>query len=76
MPSMLQELRQIRFKNFQEELHYLCLQQDLGRDAAAIVFHTADLKAAVRGLWRSRLSLLTYGCGTSRATAQPGCYPP
>lgn len=42
-----QELRQIRFKNFQEELHYLCLQQDLGRDAAAIIFHTADLKAAV-----------------------------
>ncbi len=42
-----QELRQIRFKNFHSELHYLCLQQDLGRDAAAMVFHTADLQAAV-----------------------------
>ncbi len=42
-----QELRQIRFKNFQQELHFLCLGQDLGRDAAAVVFHTADLKSAV-----------------------------
>ncbi|MEB3225568.1 MAG: SagB/ThcOx family dehydrogenase [Synechococcus sp.] len=42
-----QELRQIRFKNFREELHYLCLGQDLGRDAAAVVFHTADLASAV-----------------------------
>jgi SagB-type dehydrogenase family enzyme len=42
-----QELRQIRFKNFRSELHYLCLQQDLGRDAAAVLFHTADLKAAI-----------------------------
>lgn len=42
-----QELRQIRFKNFRRELHYLCLQQDLGRDAAAVVFHTADLKQAI-----------------------------
>lgn len=42
-----QELRQIRFKNFRRELHYLCLGQDLGRDAAAVLFHTADLKAAV-----------------------------
>ncbi|BAW95738.1 hypothetical protein NIES970_06500 [[Synechococcus] sp. NIES-970] len=42
-----QELRQIRFKNFREELHYLCLGQDLGRDAAAVVFHTADLETAV-----------------------------
>ncbi|MEM9137686.1 MAG: SagB/ThcOx family dehydrogenase, partial [Cyanobacteria bacterium P01_F01_bin.42] len=42
-----QELRQIRFKNFRAELHFLCLQQDLGRDAAAIVFHTADLTMAV-----------------------------
>jgi hypothetical protein len=38
-----QELRQIRFKNFRQELHYLCLGQDLGRDAAAVVFHTADI---------------------------------
>lgn len=42
-----QELRQVRFKNFRRELHYLCLGQDLGRDAAAVVFHTADLKKAI-----------------------------
>ncbi|MEC4812827.1 MAG: SagB/ThcOx family dehydrogenase [Scytonema sp. PMC 1069.18] len=42
-----QELRQIRFKNFRRELHFLCLGQDLGRDAAAVVFHTADLKSSV-----------------------------
>lgn len=42
-----QELRQIRFKNFREELHYLCLGQNLGRDAGAVVFHTADLAQAV-----------------------------
>jgi SagB-type dehydrogenase family enzyme len=42
-----QELRQIRFKNFRQELHYLCLGQDLGRDAAAVLFHTADLNKAV-----------------------------
>lgn len=43
----VQELRQIRFKNFRQELHFLCLGQDLGRDAAAIVFQTADLSNAV-----------------------------
>lgn len=42
-----QEMRQVRFKNFRRELHYLCLNQDLGRDAAAAIFHTADLEAAV-----------------------------
>lgn len=42
-----QELRQIRFKKFRRELHRLCLGQDLGRDAAAVVFHTADLGKAV-----------------------------
>jgi SagB-type dehydrogenase family enzyme len=42
-----QELRQIRFKNFRRQLHFLCLGQDLGRDAAAVVFHTADLDRAV-----------------------------
>ncbi|HAX86107.1 MAG TPA: SagB-type dehydrogenase domain-containing protein [Cyanobacteria bacterium UBA11370] len=42
-----QELRQIRFKNFRRELHYLCLGQDLGRDAGVVLFHTADLKHAV-----------------------------
>ena len=43
-----QELRQIRFKNFRSELHYLCLGQELGRDAGAIVFHTADLSTAIK----------------------------
>ncbi len=42
-----QELRQIRFKNFRHEVFQLCLGQDLGRDAAAVVFHTADLAKAV-----------------------------
>lgn len=42
-----QELRQIRFKNFRQELHYLCLGQNLGRDASAVVFHTADLEQAI-----------------------------
>lgn len=42
-----QELRQIRFKNFRQELHYLCLGQELGKDAAAVLFHTADLSTAV-----------------------------
>ncbi|NKB18752.1 MAG: SagB/ThcOx family dehydrogenase, partial [Pseudanabaena sp. CRU_2_10] len=42
-----QELRQIRFKKFRQELHYLCLGQDLGRDAAVVLFHTADLNKAV-----------------------------
>lgn len=44
---LAQELRQIRFKNFRRELHYLCLGQNLGRDAAAVLFHTADLNKAV-----------------------------
>ena len=43
-----QELRQIRFKNFRTELHYLCLGQELGRDAGAVIFHTADLQMAVQ----------------------------
>jgi SagB-type dehydrogenase family enzyme len=42
-----QSLRQIRFKQFQAEIYYLCLNQDLGRDAAAVIFHTADLKTAI-----------------------------
>ena len=42
-----QELRQIRFKNFRDELHYLCLGQELGRDAGAVIFHTADLQKAI-----------------------------
>lgn len=43
----VQELRQVRFKNFRRELHYLCLGQNLGRDAAAVVFHTANLDQAI-----------------------------
>jgi SagB-type dehydrogenase family enzyme len=42
-----QELRQVRFKNFRQELHFLCLGQELGRDAGAVLFHTANLGAAV-----------------------------
>ena len=42
-----EELRQIRFKNFRQELHYLCLGQDLARDAAVIVFHTVNLTKAI-----------------------------
>ncbi|MBE9039517.1 SagB/ThcOx family dehydrogenase [Oscillatoriales cyanobacterium LEGE 11467] len=42
-----QELRQVRFKNFRRELHFLCLGQPLGRDAAVVLFHTADLARAV-----------------------------
>ena len=42
-----EELRQIRFNQFQEDLHYLCLGQNLGRDAGAAIFHTANLTAAV-----------------------------
>lgn len=42
-----QELRQIRFKNFRRQLHRLCLGQNLGRDAAVVLFHTADLQEAV-----------------------------
>ncbi|MEL6555674.1 MAG: SagB/ThcOx family dehydrogenase [Cyanobacteria bacterium J06621_11] len=42
-----EELRQIRFNQFHKDLHFLCLGQDLGRDAGAVVFHTANLEAAV-----------------------------
>jgi len=42
-----EELRQIRFKNFRQELHYLCLGQDLARDAAVVVFHTVNLAGAI-----------------------------
>ena len=49
-----QELRQIRFNNFRSDLHFLCLGQDLGRDAGAVVFHTADLNRAVAA-WGDRV---------------------
>lgn len=42
-----QELRQIRFNQFHEDLHFLCLGQNLGRDAGVVIFHTANLAAAV-----------------------------
>ncbi len=45
---LAEELRQIRFKNFRKELHYLCLGQELGRDASVVIFHTADLKSSVQ----------------------------
>lgn len=41
------ELKQIRFKNFREEICYLCLGQELGRDAGAVFFHTVNLPKAV-----------------------------
>jgi len=41
------ELRQIRFSAFAQELHFLCLGQELGRDAAVVIFHTANLEAAI-----------------------------
>ncbi len=44
------ELRQIRFKNFRPELHHLSLGQELGRDAAAVVFQTANLDTAIAEL--------------------------
>lgn len=71
------ELRQIRFKNFRNELHFLCLGQELGRDAAAVVFQTADLAAAIErygdrayrylhldsGHYGQRLNLAAIGLG-------------
>lgn len=42
-----QELRQIRFKQFREDLHYLGLYQPIARDASAVVFQTANLAAAI-----------------------------
>jgi SagB-type dehydrogenase family enzyme len=40
-------LRQVRFKNFRDEVYYLCLGQELGHKASAVVFHTANLSKAV-----------------------------
>ncbi len=40
-------LRQVRFKNFRDEIYYLCLGQELGYKASAVVFHTANLSKAV-----------------------------
>ncbi|GIW22084.1 MAG: hypothetical protein KatS3mg068_1091 [Candidatus Sericytochromatia bacterium] len=41
------ELKQIRFKNFREEIYYLCLGQNLGRDASAVIFHTTNLPLSI-----------------------------
>jgi SagB-type dehydrogenase family enzyme len=41
-------LKQIRFKKLKSESQNLCLGQEMGRDAAAILFHTADLTKAVK----------------------------
>ncbi len=41
------KLKQIRFKNFREEICYLCLGQELGRDAGAVIFHTTNLRKSV-----------------------------
>jgi len=42
------ELRVARAECTREAVQFVCLGQELGRDAAAVVFHTADLKRAVR----------------------------
>ncbi|MDX1920862.1 MAG: SagB/ThcOx family dehydrogenase [Candidatus Caenarcaniphilales bacterium] len=36
-------LKQIRFKELRQEAYKLCLRQELGRDAAALLFHVANL---------------------------------
>lgn len=36
-------LKQVRFKNFREDILYLCLGQELGYKASAVIFHTCDL---------------------------------
>ncbi len=40
-------LRQVRFKNFRDEVYYLCLGQELGYKASAVVFHTCDLSKSI-----------------------------
>ncbi len=40
-------LRQVRFKNFREEVYYLCLGQELGYKASAVIFHTCDLPKSI-----------------------------
>ena len=42
------ELRLVRSGVSRESLRFLCLGQDLGGDAAAVVFHAADLDTAVQ----------------------------
>ena len=71
-----QELRQIRFKNFRQELHFLCLGQNLGRDAGAIVFQTADLNKAVAQYGDRVYRYLPYGCRSFRTKIEFSCYSP
>ncbi len=42
------DLRPVRLGVTRDAVHHLCLGQDLGGDAAAVIFHTADLAAAVK----------------------------
>lgn len=42
------ELRLLKAECARNAVQYLCLGQELGGDAAAVVFHTADLNRAVR----------------------------
>lgn len=44
------ELRPVRMGDPREAARFVALGQDLGGDAAAVVFHTADLPAAVRAM--------------------------
>ena len=41
------ELRRVRSGNLREACHHFCLGQELGRDAAFVVVHTADLWRAL-----------------------------
>ncbi len=71
------ELRKVRGEVTRQALQFLCLSQELGGDAAAVVFHTADLSEAVAafgdrayrhlhldaGLIGERLDLAALGVG-------------
>lgn len=45
--SARRELRQVRFKSLRDEVQFLCLGQELGGRASAVVFHTTDLSRAI-----------------------------
>ena len=40
-------IRQVRFKNFRDEVYYLCLGQELGFKSSAVIFHTSALSKGV-----------------------------
>jgi len=42
------ELLQVRSGEVRREIYHLCLGQELARDAAAVIVHTADLEAATK----------------------------